>query len=245
MNDRNLSENSITAKASKVEVAIMVIIAIIGFSLLAIVPRYKYPLNIIPITAIIILLVIQFIFVAKAVSKKELIDKNNTLLEWIEPREAWHITERHCFSPKMLALWFIVCFLAFLIIFGIVIKFAPPMNPNEDTLTFAKLPVFSAGLSIFIVALYASTWWWAKIKVTLTTTGIMRVFHNQPTTWKYDRIKSYHFEPLCSKSDFYTFFVLQNHRGKTWKIAFDDTIDKAMIEEILNKHKIPKIVNND
>jgi hypothetical protein len=34
---------------------------------------------------------------------------------------------------------------------------------------------------------------------------------------------------------------MRNHKGKTWKIALDDSVDKTKIEEILNEHGIPKL----
>jgi hypothetical protein len=91
------------------------------------------------------------------------------------------------------------------------------------------------------VSLYASLWWWAKITVQLTNTGLQRVFHNSPTNWKYDRIKNYHFESLYSKDEFYTLIVFRDHKGKTLKIALDGTVDKEKIEEILKEHGIPKL----
>jgi len=168
-------------------------------------------------------------------------EKKNTILEWIVPRKAWHITEARYFSLLFLLLFFVIGFVTIFSFFAIVIKFDPPPTPGKNTLTFSKLPVFSAGISVFCVALYASLWWWAKIKVKLTTYGIEKTVHNSTRIWKYGRINSYHFEPLHSRTDVYPLLVMRNHKGKTWKIALDDSVDKTKIEEILNEHGIPKL----
>jgi hypothetical protein len=165
----------------------------------------------------------------------------NSILEWEEPRQAWHITEARWFSPITLVSLFAIGFAVIFLSLAMMMKLHPPEHVDKDTLTFVKLPAFSAGISIFCVAIIASSWWWARLKIKLTPDGIERTYHNSTRTWKYDRIKSYHFEQLCSKTYVYTLFVLSNQKGKIWKIALDDTVDKIKIEEILNEHKIPKL----
>jgi hypothetical protein len=173
--------------------------------------------------------------------QQKITKKNNTILEWTEPRKAWHITEVRWFSPLMLALFFVIYFVSFFSVIAIAMKLHPPAHPVKNTLTFAQLPAFSAGVSAFFVAVYASLWWWAKFKVKLKTYGIERTDPSSTRTWKYDRIKSYHFEPLRSETDVYKLLVLCNHKGKIWKIALDDSVDKAKIEDILKEHGIPKL----
>jgi hypothetical protein len=198
-------------------------------------------LDIILIINTVILFLVQFLFLKKICDEREIIEKSNTILEWTVPRKAWHITEARWFSPSMLVLWFAICFATFFSVFAIAMKLHPPAHIDKNTLTFAQLPAFSAVLSALCVALVASSWWWARLKVKLTTYGIERTFHNSTKIWKYDRIKSYHFEPLHSQTDVYTLVVIRNHKGKTWKIALDNSVNKAKIEEILNEHGIPKL----
>lgn len=120
-------------------------------------------------------------------------------------------------------------------------KIYPADHVSKDTLTPAKLPAFSAVCSALCVALYASLWWWARLKVRLTSLGIERTYHNHTKIWKYDRVKTYCFEPLHTKTGVYNLLVLRNQKGKKWKIAFEETIDKSKIEEILTGHGIPKL----
>jgi hypothetical protein len=238
-----MTENNLVKKQKRswIDVITDIGITIVAFSLLIMFLKFRYPWNIVALVNMAILLVIQLLKVKKADDEHKIIEKKNTILEWVEPRKAWHITEARWFSPIALIALFAVCFLVFFSFFAIVIKYDPPPNPSKDTLTFAKLSAFSAGVGIFIVVLYASLWWWAQIKVKLTTYGIERTLHNSTKTWKYDRIKSYHFEPLHSQTDVYILFVLCNHKGKTWKIALANPVDKTKIEETLKEHGIPKL----
>ena len=182
---------------------------------------------------------LSFILGKIVVTNKNL--NENTFLEWEVPRKAWHITEARWFSPSILALIFVIGFAFIFTSIAIAMKLHPPDNVDNGTLTFTKLPAFSAGISAFCVALYASSWWWARLKAKLTSFGIERTYHNSTRTWKFERIKSYNFEPLHSKNDVYTLVVLRSHKGKIWKIALDESVDKTKIEETLNKHGIPKL----
>ena len=239
--DNTLGKNQKDSKVSTTDVVMTVSIAIVGFSLLIMLPRLRAPWNFILAGDIAILLAVELICLKKLFRKQEIIEKSNTILEWVEPRNAWHITEGRWFSPIMLALWFAIGFVAFFLSLAVFMKLHPPVRVDKDTLTFADLPAFSAGCSAFLVAVYASLWWWARLKVKLTTSGVARTFHNSTKTWKYERIKSYHFEPLSSKANVYTLVILRNHKGKTWKITLHNSADKAKIEEIFKKHGVPKL----
>jgi hypothetical protein len=241
MREKSLSENSNSPKAPKAELAIRVFIAIAFLPLLFFTPKCKYPLNIILITVMAVLVAIQLILTRKSSQKHKMIEKSNTILEWTVLRKDWHITDACRFSPLALSLLFALNFVSLFSVLAIAMKLLPPDHNDKDALTFAKLTALSAGLGAFSVALYASLWWWAKFKVKLTTVGIKRTFNNSSRIWKYERIKSYHFETLRSEPDVFNVVVLLNHKGKIWKIALDDSVDKAKIEEILNKHGIPKL----
>jgi hypothetical protein len=173
--------------------------------------------------------------------ENEITQKNDTVLEWTEPRDAWHITEARWFSPLFLVLFFVIGFVTFFLVLEIAMKIHPPDHIGKDTLTFSKLPAFSAVCSALCVALYASLWWWASLKVRLTSSGIEKTYHNYTKTWKYDRVKTYGFELLRSKTDVYTLLILRNQKGKVWKIAFDESINKSNIENILTEHRITKV----
>ncbi len=224
-------------KGSKIDFILILGIPVACFLLFTMFPRARYPWNIILLAGITLLILYQVLLVKKADDKHKKIEKSNTILEWTVPRKAWHITEARWFSPLILSLFFVIGFVTFFSVLAIAMKFHPPVNPGKNTLTFTQLPAFSAIVSVCCVAIYASSWWWIRLKVKLTIYGIER----DVSFWKYDRIKSYHFEPLHSRTDVYTLFVIRNHKGKLWKIALDDSVDKTKIEETLNAHGIPKL----
>jgi hypothetical protein len=229
------------SKTSIVDVIAQVCVGIVALSLLLFIPRVRSPWSIILTVDVSILVLLQFLLLKRILDEREKIERNNTFLEWEEPRGAWHVTEASSFSRRTLVLWFAMFVLSFFSLLVIAMKNCPPINPNKDPLAFFQLAILSVGLGAFGVILYGSMWWWARVKVKVTTLGIQRTFHNQTKTWKYDRIKSYYFEPLQTKSNIYTLFILRNHKGKTYKIALDDSIDKTKLEEILSEHGIPKL----
>ncbi len=92
-----------------------------------------------------------------------------------------------------------------------------------------------------MVMLYGSMWWWAHVKVKVTIFGVQRTFHNHTKTLKYGRIKNYHLEPIRLNARAYTLLILQNLKGKTYKIALDNSVDKIKLEEILIEYGIPKL----
>jgi len=224
-----------------VDLIMIACISIVGFSLLVMIPRVRSPYSIILMADTAVLILIQFLLLKRADDKHKIIEKSNTILEWTVPRKTWHITEARRFSPLILALWFIIGFIVFFLMIAVPYKLRPPDHINENTLTLAGLLALSAGLAVLFVALYGSLWWWARLKVKLTISGIKRIFHNSTRTWKYDRIKCYNFETLRSETGVYTLVVLRNHKGKTWKIALDESVNNSKIEEILNEHGIQKI----
>jgi hypothetical protein len=225
-------------KNSWIDAIIITGIVIVSMSLLIMLPKAPYPWKAILIADLVILLFLIILSAKKTEDEYKIIERNNTILEWTEPRKAWHITEKQCFSPVSLALIFVIGFILFFLGLSVAMKLKPPVNPGKNTLTFAQLPMFCAIASACCTAFYASVWWWKKLKVKFSIYGIAR---EEFSFWKYDRIKSYHFETLSSDNNVYTLIVLCNQKGKVRKIALDDTVDKAKIEEILNSHGIIKL----
>jgi|GEM_PF-6307986 len=235
MTDNNSSKKQ---KGSKIDLILIIGIPVVCLLLITMFPRARYPWNIILLVGIALLILYQVLLVKKADDKHKRIEKSNTILEWTEPRKAWHITEARWFSPIALISLFAIGFVLIFSGIAAAMKFHPPVNPGKNTLTFTQLPAFSAVVSACCVAIYASSWWWVRLKVKLTAYGIKR---DQKNFWKYERVQNYHFETYHSESDVFTFVVLCNHKGKIWKIALDESVDKAKIEEILNEHGIPKL----
>lgn len=236
--NNNIGKNQ---RGSNMDLVMMAGIVIIFIALMLMLPGIRYPWSITIYAGAAVLCLFQILLAKRAADRQKTIEKSQTILEWTVPRRAWHITEARWFSPLFLLLFFIIGFAVFFSSLAVGMKLHPPDHIGEDTLTIGKLPAVSAAASAFCVAVYASSWCWARVRVKLTTHGVRKTFHNSSRTWKYDRIRSYWFETLRSECTVYTLVVFRNHKGKTGKMALEDSVDRAKIEEILKKHGIPKV----
>jgi hypothetical protein len=163
-----------------------------------------------------------------------LIDKPQ--LKWREPREAWRIIQTQQFSKGSFAKSTLIVFALLMISW-----FLATLNPNKTPVPFLGAVGLALVGAIVIIGIHWLMLWFAPSEIRITAKSVIRIIGNSQRIWKYSQIKSYSFDVLQSASKPFTILLFQHHKGRNWKIALDDSVDKTKLKEILFEHGIPKL----